>query len=212
MSETEPPKQRHLRAVPSSPAPQPDGQTRGESVVDIATAARNRMQAEIRRLKATNDALISLAKANLAVQAQTHAAVLALLEAETLAALDRKLAGRVAGALNVDLIRIFIEGHAPMRTAECVLGAAPDLVRALLGDSGERLGPVDRRFADALYGPQAGRQQSEAMVRLDIAGRTGVLCLAARDHDAFTPEQGSDLLHFLARVIERRLAMFLRDG
>lgn len=212
MSETETPKTRHLRAVPSSPAPHLSEVERPEGVVDIATAARNRMQAEIRKLKATNEALVALAKANLAVQAQTHSAVLALLEAETLAAFDRKLAGRVAGALNVDVIRIFIEGHAPLRTAECILGAAPDLVRSLLGEGAERLGPVDRRFADALYGPQAGRQQSEALVRLDIAGRTGVLCLAARDHDGFTPEQGSDLLHFLARVLERRLALFLRDG
>lgn len=212
MSDTDSSKPSHLRVVPSSPHPADIDALKAESVVDINAAARAKLQAEIRRLKATNDALISLAKANLAVQAQTHSAVLALLEAESLAALDRKLAGRVAAALNVDLIRVFIEGHAPLKSAESILGAAPDLAGSLLGESSERLGPVDRRFADALYGPQANRQQAEAMVRLSIGGRTGVLCLAARDHEAFTPDQGSDLLHFLARVIERRLVSFLRDG
>lgn len=212
MSDTEFPKPRHLHAVPSGPAAGLASEGRGEAVVDINAAARARLQAEIRKLKATNEALIALAKANLAVQAQTHSAILALLEADTLAALDRKLSGRVAGALNVDLVRVFIEGHAPLRTAESILGAAPDLVKSLLGESAERLGPVDRRFADALYGAQAGRQQAEAMVRLDIGGRAGVMCLAARDHEAFTPKQGTDLLHFLARVIERRLVSFLRDG
>ncbi|TGY88833.1 DUF484 family protein [Marinicauda algicola] len=210
MSDTDASKPR-LFAVPGSGLPD-TGELRADSVVDINAAARAKLQGEIRRLKATNEALIALAKANLAVQAQTHSAVLAILEADTLAAFDRKLAGRVAGALNVDLVKVFIEGHAPLRTAESVLGAAPELVKSLLGEAPARLGPVDRRFADALYGAQAHRQQAEALVRLDIAGRAGVMCLAARDREAFTPEQGTDLLHFLARVVERRLALFLRDG
>lgn len=210
MSRTEHPKS-HLRAVPAGPAAAP-GQPLPDPVVDINAAARNRLQAEIRRLKAANAALVAMAKANLAVEAQTHSAVLALLEADTLAAFDRKLAGRVAGALNVDLVRVLIEGHAPLRSAQAIMGAAPGLVDGLLGEQTERLGPVDRRFADAIYASQAARQQAEALVRLDIGGRTGVLCLAARDHEAFTPDQGTDLLHFLARVIERRLVSFLRDG
>ena len=70
----------------------------GGSVVDLAQRRQKKLEKDLRKVRATNDALIALAKANMAAQAQTHAAVLAILEAEDLAALDHKLASRVAGA------------------------------------------------------------------------------------------------------------------
>ena len=214
-SEDEPP--RHLRAVPGNGDVPPDPADRRpatprSAVVDINSAARERLHGEIRKLEATNGALVSIAKANLAAQAQTHNAVLAVLEAENLAGLDKKLAARVPGALNLSIVRVFIEGHAPLKSGESIIGAAPGLGESLLGDQPVKLGPVDRRFADALYAGEAGRVSSEALVRLDIAGRSGLLAMAARDKTAFSPDQGSDLVHFFARVIERQLAHFLRNG
>jgi hypothetical protein len=183
----------------------------GESIVDLAQRARWKLEGELRRVRATNTALIDLAKANLAAQAQTHSAVLALMEAESLTALDRKLSGRAAGALGVDLIRVFVEGHSPLKAGAAIQGCAPDLVDELVGEGAERLGPVDTRFADALYGPMGSGLRSEALARLEIEGRPGVLCLAARDGGAFAPDQAADLLHFMARVLERRIAPWLRD-
>lgn len=181
-----------------------------DSVVDLSQRARQKLERELRRARATNDALIALAKANLAAQAQTHGAVLAVIEAESLIALDRKLSGRAAGALGVDVIRVFIEGHAPLKSGAAIQGCAPDLVDGLVGEAAERLGPVDTRFADALYGAMGSGLRSEALARLEIGGRPGVLCLASRDGRAFTPDQGADLLHFLARALERRITPWLK--
>lgn len=180
------------------------------SVVDLGQRRRAQLETELRKVKATNDALIALAKANLAAQAQTHAAVLAVMEADSLAALDHKLASRVAGALSVDVVRVFIEGHAPLKDANALLGCSPELTGALLGDEGERLGPVNPRFADSLYGPFGPDMRSEAIARLEISGHPGVLCLASREARTFTPDQGPDLLHFLGRALERRIAPWLR--
>jgi hypothetical protein len=182
----------------------------GADVVDLSQRARVKLEHELKRAKATNEALIALAKANLAVQAQVHGAVLAVLEADSLTALDRKLSGRAAGALGVDIVRIFIEGHAPLKSGAAIQGCAPELVEALLGERSERLGQTDTRFADALYGPTGPGVRSEALARLEVGGRPGVLCLGARDETAFTPDQGADLLHFLARVLERRIAPWLK--
>ncbi|MEO1039192.1 MAG: DUF484 family protein [Pseudomonadota bacterium] len=187
---------------------QPGGNS--ANVVDLASAQHSRLRAEASRLRATNEALIGLAKANLAAQAQTHAAVLAILEAESLSALDHKLGGRVAGALGVDAVRILIEGHQPLKSARCILGAAPGLSDMLLGEGAERLGRTDPRFADSLYGAQASRLGSQALCRFETAGHVGVLCLAAREPGAFEPEQSADLVHFLARVLERRMNPWLR--
>ncbi|KAA5803497.1 DUF484 family protein [Alkalicaulis satelles] len=180
-------------------------------VVDLGAHARKRLDAELARARATNAALIALAKANLAAQAQTHAAILAVLEAESLSALDRKLSGRAAGALSVDIIRIFIEGADPLPGGQAIRACSPELTDALLGKRAERLGPVDERFASALYEARASGLRSEALVRLELARRPAVLCLAARDARAFTPDQGADLLHVFARVLERRITPWLAD-
>jgi len=182
-----------------------------DGVIDLAARQRAKLETELSRLRASNEALIALAKANLAAQAQTHAAVLAVMEAETLAALDRKLAGRVAGALGVDVVRVFIEGHAPLPAGQAIQPCAPDFAQALTGSKAERLGPVDGRYADALYGAKASALRCEAVALLDIAGVPGALCLASRDGEMFRPDQAADLLHFFARVLERRLAPWLKD-
>jgi uncharacterized protein YigA (DUF484 family) len=49
------------------------------------------------------------------------------------------------------------------------------------------------------------------LARMEIAGHPAALCLAARDGAAFTPDMGADLLHFFARVLERRITPWLRD-
>jgi len=186
-----------------------DNESGAGAVIDLAVHARRKQDAQIARLRAANEALVAMARANLAAQAQTHAAVLAVIEADSLAALDRNLAGRAAGSLGVDLVRVYIEGCAPLANARAVKGCAPGLVETLLGGKPEQLGPVDARFADALYGPQGPGLRSQALAHMEIGQRTGVLCLAARDARAFTPDQGADLVHFLARAIERRMAPWL---
>ena len=186
------------------------GALNSDGVVDLASRQRQRVEEELARAHASKAALIELSKANLAAQAQTHSAVLAVLEAETLTALDRKLDGRVAGALNVDKVRVLIEGCAPLPDGRAIIGCAPDFIDALIGAKANRLGVIDTRFSDAVYGPQGPGLRSEALVRLHVAGHPAALCLGARDEAAFTPEMGVDLLHFLGRVLERRITPWLK--
>lgn len=183
----------------------------GEGVVDLGAAAREKLLSELRQLKALNEGIVETARANLATQAQVHMAVLALLEADSLAALDRKIAGRVAGALGVDICRVFIEEHAPLRDAEAVLPTAAGFTSDVLGQKVERLGPVQEAHAHALYGPQSARVKSEAIVRLDFQGHDGLLAMAARDPHLLQSGQGTELLNFMARTVERLIIRWLHD-
>ena len=180
-----------------------------DGIIDLGAAAREKLLTEIRQLRALNAGIVETARANLAVQSQVHMAVLALLEAESLSALDRKFAGRVPGALGVDICRCFIEGHAPLASAEAILGASDGLTADVLGERVERLGPVGKSYATAVYGPQGQRVRSEALVRLDFNGREGFLAVAARDPNLFTPGQGTELLNFLARTLERLIVSWM---
>jgi len=181
----------------------------GGDVVDLGSAAREKLLEDVRQLKALNAGIVETARANLATQSQIHMAVLALLEADSLTALDRKISGRLTGALGVDVCRILIEGHAPLRAGESILGASEGFVGDVLGQKVERLGPVDPEIAHALYGQQGARVKSEAVVRLDFHGQDGLMALAARDAHLFEAGQGTELLNFLARAIERMIVQWL---
>lgn len=183
-----------------------------EGVVDLGGAARDKLLEEVRQLKALNGGIVETARANLAIQSQVHMAVLGLLEAESLAALDRKVAGRVTGALGVDVVRVYIEGHAPLQQSESILGCAEGFVSDVLGQKIERLGAVVEDQARTLYAPQGARVQSEAIVRLDFNGHDGMLALAARDPHLFQMGQGTELLNFLARTIERLILRWLHES
>ncbi len=183
-----------------------------DGVIDLGTAARDKLLEEIRQLKALNTGIVETARANLATQAQIHMAVLALLEVDSLTALDRKISSRLTGTLGVDVCRILIEGHAPLRKGESILGAAEGFVADILGDKIERLGPVDPDMAHALYGQQGARVKSEAIVRLDFGGHDGLMALAARDAQLFQSGQGTELLNFLARAIERMIIQWLHKS
>ncbi|MBR9824572.1 MAG: DUF484 family protein [Alphaproteobacteria bacterium] len=183
-----------------------------EGVVDLASVAREKLIAELRQLKAINSSIVETARANLAIQSQIHTAVLALLEVDSLQALDRKLASRLTGALGVDVCRILIEGHAPLPDGECILAAAEGFVGDVLGEKVERLGLVDPERAHELYGQQGARMRSQALVRLDFQGRDGVFALAARDPQLFQFGQGTELLNFLARAVERLVIQWMHQS
>lgn len=179
------------------------------NVADLNAAARARLQSEITLLKAANEDLQHMLRGNLAAQASAHAAVMGLMDEPTLAALDRRLAGHTATTLGLEAVRVCLEGITALPRAIAILPAAPGLKAAMLGDASERLGAPDPRLCGPIYGVQASRVASEAVIAL--AGRSfeGVLCLGSARRDAFRANDAADLAHFLARVLERRLETLL---
>jgi uncharacterized protein YigA (DUF484 family) len=180
-----------------------------DGIVDLAGAARSKLLEEVRQLKALNTGIVETARANLAIQSQVHMAVLGLLESESMATLDSKIASRVTGALGIDVCRVYIEGHAPLPKGEAILGCSAGLIEDVLGQKVERLGPVDEALGKTLYGAQGARVKSEAIVRLDFNGHDGMLAIAARDPHLFQMGQGTELLNFLGRTIERLIVRWL---
>jgi uncharacterized protein YigA (DUF484 family) len=60
-------------------------------------------------------------------------------------------------------------------------------------------------IAHGLFGPQHGEIRSVALVRMAIwePSRQGLLAFGSADAEGFTPDMGSELVAFLARVVER---------
>ncbi len=174
------------------------------NVIDLEAASIKRVEKRARLIADTHRKLRAVARANLVVQAQIHSCVLSVLDCATPRALDDLLDGSLAGRIGLDRAAVLLEGETP---AGCLaIRHAPDgFVDGEIGKTrSEQLGRIVRGKTD-IYGDDAADLRSQALLRLSVHGRTGLFALGARDPHAFTETQGTELVNFLARVIERRL-------
>jgi uncharacterized protein YigA (DUF484 family) len=172
------------------------------NIVDFGPIALARVSEAHRRESSERRRLEAVARANYAAQAQTHAAVIELLEADTLEDLARRMdeIARLRFGLAIGAIGLEGEGHTPPRWVPLVEGQ----VDAILGERRlARLGLCPT--AAGLFGPLAPQIGSCALLRLSIGHppRAGVIAFGAFDAHAFTADMGAELVTFLARVLER---------
>lgn len=175
----------------------------GGNVVEFGPAALARVHAAHREENFARRHLEATAQENFAAQAQTHGAVIDLLEARNHADLARRVDelaqrrfGLVAGALA-------LEG--PGRTPAGWRMLVEGQVDLILGDT-QRLEAMGfQPTALGLFGERAGQVQSTALVRMAIwePARQGLLAFGSTDPHGFTPDMGAELVSFIARVVER---------
>lgn len=172
------------------------------NVVDFGPAALARVHEAHKRESSARKHLEATARANFAAQAQTHGAVVDMLDSRNHADLARRVDelaqlrfGLVAGVVALEGPertpagwRMLIEGQIDM-----IIGH--DRV-ALMGFEPVALG---------LFGDRASEVRSMAMVRMAIwePSREGLLAFGSADENGFTEDMGAELVAFLARVVER---------
>ena len=143
------------------------------------------------------------ARANFLAQAQTHGAVVDLLDSRNHSDLARRvddLAQHRFG-LAAGVIALETEGLPPAGWKALVEGQVD-----LILDGPYRLARMGfAPTALGLFGQDAPEVRSMAMVRMAIwePSRQGLLAFGSADPEGFTPEMGSELVAFLARVVER---------
>lgn len=171
------------------------------NVVEFAPMARvhaaHQREAEQRHL------LEEVARANFAAQAQTHGAVVDLLDARNPSDLARRVdeIARARFGLAAGIIALETEGLPPAGWTRLVEGQVD-----LILDGSQRMARMGfAPTATGLFGPDAGEIASMAMVRLAIwePSQRGLLAFGSADPGGFTPEMGAELVAFLARVVER---------
>lgn len=173
------------------------------NVVEFAPAALARVHAAHQRETEQRQQIEETARANFSAQAQTHGAVVDLLEARSTSDLARRVdeLARARFGLAAGIIALEREGlpaagwkHLVEGQVDLILGGSQRLAR--MGFAPTALG---------LFGADAGEIRSMAMVRLAIwePSRQGLLAFGSSDPEGFTPAMGTELVAFLARVVER---------
>jgi uncharacterized protein YigA (DUF484 family) len=172
------------------------------NVVDFGPAVMARVHAAHQREATQRQQVEETARANFSAQAQTHGAVIDLLDSRNHSDLARRVDdlaqqrfGLTAGVIALEVERppagwkMLVEGQVDM-----VLGGPQRLAR--MGFAPTALG---------LFGERSDVIKSMAMVRMAIwePSRQGLLAFGSTDPEGFTDDMGTELVAFLARVVER---------
>jgi uncharacterized protein YigA (DUF484 family) len=200
----------------------PPARDMGDGVVDLQRFMLERLRTDVARLKLVQRKLVTTSRANLQNQTRVHNAVLAMLGATTFEHLITVITEELTLLLDIDAVGLCIE-TAPGKTNRLsgaggrTLAAGlqmlePGSVDELLGAGHDVLLRADVVGDPALFGTSAaGLVRSDALVRLRVSTATpiGLLALGARKPGLFHPGQGTELLTFLAQVIEHSIRAWL---
>jgi uncharacterized protein YigA (DUF484 family) len=172
------------------------------NVVDFGPAVMARVHAAHQREATQRQQVEETARANFSAQAQTHGAVVDLLDSRNHSDLARRVDelaqnrfGLAAGVIALEADhppggwRMLVEGQVDM-----ILGGQQRLAR--MGFAPTALG---------LFGDRGEAIKSMAMVRMALwePSRQALLAFGSSDELGFTEDMGTELVAFLARVVER---------
>lgn len=177
----------------------------GKGVIDLQSAMVERLRGENARLATLQAELLATSRANMSSQQRIHAGVLALLEATTFENLIQAITTDLAVLLDVDVVALCVEapeGH-HHRDVAGVHILSPGDVDAIMGTR-DTLLTAALHGHNPLYGAGAPLVRSEALLRLRPSAHspTGLLALGSRHEGRFDASQGTELLGFLARILE----------
>ena len=196
-----------LAKLTTPPATRPDG------VVDLQAYMVGRLRDESEGLKDEQRALISASRANQNTQNRVHAAILFLLDAESFEHLIQTINTDLSVLLDLDVARLLVESDG--RTLEQAEKSGVRVVAEGFCDHylGKRDVLLEEEVTgdEALFGAGAGLVRSQALVRLTVSSSAPpcLLALGSREPDMFHTGMRTELITFLARVLERCIRSWL---
>ena len=178
----------------------------GDGVVDMQSYLLDRHRVEIDDLRNCAQEVIENSRSNMSTQTRTHAAVLAVLNASCMDQLIRVVAEDWPLLLDVDLVTVGYEPAAsrlPLLVSANIGQLRAGTVDALLGPDEDVLLVRDMKDDGAIFGSGAGIVRSAALARLrpNQTISTGLVAFGSRG-PTFTPGQGTELIGFLARILD----------
>ncbi len=196
------------------PLLQPAAKHAGRNVLDMGQIVARRLGDELTRLQEAQDELLANGRANLAAQSQVHAAALALLGARNFEHLIHIVTRDLIELLGVDTVTLCVEaaGDGPTKAPMGGVYIIPEgRVDGLLGPNVPAWLEAVQGGDYMVFGPSAGLVRSQALIRLcpSPGAPPGLLALGSRDGEKFQAGQGTELLQFLCRLLERLFRTWL---
>lgn len=182
-------------------------------VADFQSYMIERLKADKSEAIETAREIAANARHNMNNQTRIHRAILRLLEAQNFEEFTETITSDLTALLDVDITTLVIEtvGNeiphihtngirvVPSGTLNKWMGGKTTLLQSDIGG------------IEAIYGPGATLVRSQALVRVDISMETPpcIIAFGSRDPHLFEPNQGTEQVNFLARVVERMFRLWL---
>jgi uncharacterized protein len=186
----------------------------GPGVIDMQQAILKRLRTEIDKLKTERTEIIANSKQNQIVQNRIQAAVISIIQATTFEKMIHVVTHELPELLDVDFITLAIEANedAPKRApVRGVYVLAPGAIDAAIGPDKHARLRSNIVGEEAFFGDVARFVKSDVLMRLKVSSGSpdAVMCFGARDGEAFGPDMATELLFFLAKVLENTMRAWL---
>ena len=184
----------------------------GDGVTDIQKAMIHRLRDKVERTEDVARVLIDTSRDNLSIQAQIHAGVLSLLDATRFEQLIQTVTVDLSVMLDLDVVNLCVEADEDFPLPEANVIVVPrGTIDSFVGENQSIALDQDISADPVLFGGASPLVQSQALVRLEISDLAppAVLAFGSRDNDRFHPGQATELLQFLARVLEIQMRIWL---
>lgn len=186
-----------------------------DGILDMQVFMIERLRDEVERVRGAAESLIHTSRSNMSIQTRTHKAVLAILSADTLAELAETIADDLPALLDVDVATLCFEPALvplPRLVAPGLITLPAGMVARTMGGSDRDCALTEEMPGDpALFADGAALVQSSAVVRLSPGEPCpdGLMALGSRNGRTFHAGQATELITFLARVVERSVLRFV---
>jgi hypothetical protein len=180
----------------------------GDGVVDLQRFLLERQREDLDQLRLAAQEVIETSRGNMSSQTRTHSAVLALLSAHDFEHMLRIINDDLPLLLDLDVVTIGFEpgDNAPQAlTSAHIQPFQPGEIEDIMGSDHDVRLFKEIEENKAVFGSAASLVRSAALMRLRPSRKVppGLIALGARSPNFFHPRQGTELVTFIARVIER---------
>lgn len=191
----------------------PPKENMGKGVADFQHYMVQRLKKDKDAITDTTRDLIEVSRVNMNSVTRIQQATLKLLEARNFIQFIQAITMDLGVILDVDMAVLVVEAsgrNVPNMAASGIKIVPEGTIDEWMGKETVRL-QSDIEGTEAVYGGGARLVRSQAVLRVDISMQTppAVLCFGSRDPQMFRDGQGTELVGYLARVVERCFRQWL---
>lgn len=205
---------RHPELLDNVPAPSRD---LGRGVIDMQQVLIDKLRGDLEIARQRQRDLVETSRANLNSQTRIHECVVAMMSASSFEQLIQTITTDFAVLLDLDVVTLCIEVDgteqaSPQSRGVHVLPAGT--VDRVMGSGRHVLLRSYIEGEPEIYGGGAPLVASDALARISVSSQTppGLIAFGSRTAGKFEAGQAVELLAFLARVTERAVRLWLKQG
>jgi uncharacterized protein YigA (DUF484 family) len=183
---------------------------RGERILDMQHFMLERMRNDLTSLRRHEKQLLSAVEGNAAGQSKVHQAAIAVVGANDIQVLNNVIRAKLPAMLDIESAVLCIEDAGALALAGAT-AIGEGGIENLMGAKQRILLQGQTAGESFVFGEDAARVKSVAYLRLR-AGKNSpdmLLALGSGREDGFEKDQATDLISFLADVLEARLKQCL---